>query len=57
MCGYGSFAQPSGNCSDKIISYCNVCGMDCCTECYSIGQQHYEGLCPCGKGMFVLAGI
>jgi len=55
MCRYGSFAQPSGNCSNEIISHCNVCGMDCCTDCYSIGLQHYESLCPCGKGKFTLS--
>jgi len=54
MCKYGTFAKPSGNCSNEIISHCNVCEMDCCAECYSIGQQYYENSCPCGKGKFTL---
>ena len=54
MCQYGLFAQPGGNCSSSIVGKCNACGRDTCRACYDIGQEHYEGKCPCGNGIFIL---
>ena len=56
MCVYGGWASGAMGrvCSPTVVGSCTICGMETCEACYIIGQDDYDGRCPCGKGKFKL---